>query len=147
MKSFSMPGRLAGRLREAMSAAPGRSMIPTARSLWLGSQRRPLGFLLLLLSLLGITWTEAQPPQLPKQAPTLQGKGKLGKDRSRGAVVSLRKGGKGFLGVRYPGPTPVLCCCDMVGKPNRSVRRMKGYWEGRRGKQMGPGLKLRNDNS
>ncbi|GAB1293663.1 C-type lectin domain family 18 member A [Apodemus speciosus] len=50
VNSFTMPGRLAGRL----------------------------GFLLLLLSLLGITWTEVQPLQLPKQAPTLQGSVSLG---------------------------------------------------------------------
>lgn len=103
------PKKLAGPLREAMSAAQGRPMIQPEPSLWLGSQSRWLGLLLLLLSLLGITWTEVQPPQQPKQDPTLQGKGYLGKDKSRGAVVSLRKGSEGFLRVRYPGLSPVLC--------------------------------------
>jgi hypothetical protein len=101
-------GRLAGQLREAMSAASGRPMIQPEPSLWLGSQSRWLGLLLLLLSLLGITWTEVQPPQ-PKQDPTLQGKEHLGKDGSRDAVVSLREGSEGFLEVRYPGLSPVLC--------------------------------------
>uniref|UniRef100_A0A087WPI3 C-type lectin domain family 18, member A n=1 Tax=Mus musculus TaxID=10090 RepID=A0A087WPI3_MOUSE len=71
VNSFMNTGRLAGQLREAMSAASGRPMIQPEPSLWLGSQSRWLGLLLLLLSLLGITWTEVQPPQ-PKQDPTLQ---------------------------------------------------------------------------
>lgn len=66
------PGKQAGRLREAMSAAPGRTAIQPEPSLWLGNQSRWLGLLLLLLPLLGITWTEVQPPQLPKQVPIVQ---------------------------------------------------------------------------
>ncbi|CAO2610004.1 C-type lectin domain family 18 member B [Lemmus lemmus] len=52
-----------------MSAAPGRPKIQPEPSLGLGGQNQWLGLLLVLLSLLDISWTEVQTPQ---QAPTLQ---------------------------------------------------------------------------
>ncbi|XP_060247940.1 C-type lectin domain family 18 member C isoform X2 [Meriones unguiculatus] len=55
-----------------MSAAPGRLMVQPEPSPGLGSQSRWLRLLLVLLSLLDITWTEVQAPPLPEQAPTLQ---------------------------------------------------------------------------
>lgn len=63
--------------------------------------------MLLLLPLLGITWTEVQPPQLPKQVPIVQGKGYLGRDR-RCAVVSLRKGSKGISRRQEPRTEPCV---------------------------------------
>lgn len=66
-----------------MSAAPGKPKIQPEPCLGLGGQSQWLGLLLVLLSLLDISRTEVQTPQ---QAPTLQGKGYLGKNGSRGAV-------------------------------------------------------------
>lgn len=95
---------VAGQLREAMSAAPSRPMIQPEPSLGPGS--RWLGLLLVLLSLLDITWTEVQPPQLPEQAPTLAGKRYLGKDGSRGTVVNLKKGYLGISRSKVPRTEP-----------------------------------------
>lgn len=57
--------------------------------------------------------------------------------------MSLRKGSKGFLGVRYPGLTPVLRCCDLMGNPVRMVGRVKGSWEGRRGEADGSRVEVK----
>lgn len=62
-------------------------MVQLEPSPGLESQRRWLGFSLVLLSLLDITWTEVLAPPVPEQAPTLQGKGHLGKDRSQVEVL------------------------------------------------------------
>ncbi|KAL1784917.1 C-type lectin domain family 18 member A-like isoform X1, partial [Sigmodon hispidus] len=55
-----------------MSATPAMPKIQPEPSLGLGGQNRWLGLLLVLLSLLGITWTEVQTPQLPEQTSVLQ---------------------------------------------------------------------------